>query len=115
MQDVELFLCSQLMTVTTRGAVSAGNLEDIGAHRCTLAIETPPPVGAQVTLRCIECPLGKKSCTACRFKGRVRCHENDPVLGCLIQVEFEGRKWSREAWHPQHLTRIKRFTRAAGA
>ena len=55
-------------------------------------------------LEWVECPLGKKSCTDCRFRGWVLSHENDPVLGCMIEAEFEGRIWSVEAWHPEHLT-----------
>jgi hypothetical protein len=107
MQDSRLFLCSQLMQVSASRTVTIGNLEDICATRCTVAIEVPPPIGAQVTIRCLECPLGKKGCTDCRFRGWVRSHENDPALGCLIQVEFNGRVWSAEEWHPEHLTKIK--------
>jgi len=108
MADDELFLCSQLMSVSTGRTVRIANLENISPDGCTLKAEAPPPIGAQVTMRCIACPLGKKSCVDCRFKGRVRGHENDPVLGCFTQVEFEGRTWSPETWHPRHLTKIKK-------
>jgi hypothetical protein len=114
MQD-ELFLCSQLMKVSSNRAVAIGNLEDICATGCTVAIEGPPPIGAQVTIRCMECPLAKKGCTDCRFTGWVRSHENDPVLGCLMRVEFEGRMWSSEEWRPEHLTKIKLLARCAQA
>lgn len=118
----ELFLCSQLMKVSANRTVTIGNLEDICATRCSVAVEEPPPIGARVMIRCLECPLGKKSCTECRFRGLVRSHENDPVLGSLMQVEFEGRIWSAEEWHPEHLTKVKplaccphRFTRPQGS
>jgi hypothetical protein len=107
MPDSELFLCSQLIRVSTGRTRSIGNLEEIYPDGCTITIEVPPPpIGTQVRMQCIACPQSKKSCD-CRLKGRVRCHENDPVLGCIIQVEFEGRSWSPEEWHPQHLTNIK--------
>jgi hypothetical protein len=112
-RDRDLFLCSQLMRVSVGRTVSVGNLEDISPDCCTVTIDAPPPIGAQVTMRCVKCPLGKKSCTDCRFKGTVQCHENDPVLGCLIQVQFQGRVGSPEAWHPQHLTNIKGLARSA--
>jgi hypothetical protein len=114
MQDRELFLCSQLMRVSQGRTGSVGNLEDICPDSCTITLDEPPPIGAQVTIRCVRCPLGMKSCTDCRFKGTVQCHENDPVLGCLIQVEFQDRVWSPEAWHPQHLTDIKGFSAFSG-
>jgi hypothetical protein len=107
MADRELFLCSQLMRVTTDRTLSVGNLEEIYPRGCTITIEVPPPIGAQVRMRCIACPQGKKSCSDCSLKGRVQCHANDPVLGCLIAVEFEGRSWSPEAWYPQHLINVK--------
>jgi hypothetical protein len=113
MQDGEVFLCSQLMKVSTSRTVTIGNLEDICATKCTVAIEAPPQVGLQVTIRCIECPVGKKGCTDCRFRGWVRSHENDPVIGCFMQVEFEGRIWSPKEWHPQHLTKIESLARCA--
>jgi hypothetical protein len=109
MPDDDFFLCSQLIRVIAGRTVRIGNLEDIRTDRCTVTLEEPPPVGAQVTVRCIRCPQGKKSCTECRFRGRVRCHENDPTLGCLIHVDFEGRLWSPEEWHPQHQTNIRRL------
>ncbi len=68
MPNDELFLCSQLMKVSASRTVTVGNLEDICATSCTVAIEVSPPVGTQVTIRCIECPLGKRSCTDCRWR-----------------------------------------------
>ena len=115
MQDRDLFLCSQLMKVSASQTTTVGNLEDICATTCTVAVEVPPPIGAQVSIRCIGCPLGKKPCTDCRFRGSVRSHENDPVLGCLMQIEFEGRMWSAEEWHPEHLTKIEPLVRGANA
>jgi hypothetical protein len=115
MPDDERFLCSQLMKVSAGRTVAIGNLEDICETGCTVAIEVPPPIGTQVTMRCIECPLGKKSCTDCRFRGRVRSHENDPALGCFMQVEFDGRVWSSEEWRPEHLTKIKPLARCLDA
>ena len=108
MENGTVFLCSQLMRVSSDKAVTIGNVEEIYPDGCTITLDVPPPpIGAQIRMRCISCPLGKKSCTDCKFKGRIRCHENDPVLGCLIHVEFEGRAWSAEEWHPQHLTNVE--------
>ena len=107
----KLFLCSQLMRVSTGRGSTIGNLEDIRPDKCTVSVEALPPIGAKITMQCIECPLGKKSCTDCRFTGRVQCHENDPVLGYSMQVEFEGRMWSALQWHPQHLTDINNLRR----
>jgi hypothetical protein len=115
MQNSEFFLCSELMSVWTGHTVNIGNLEDICPDRCTIAIDLPSPVGVQVTIRCIECPHGKKDCTDCRFKGWVQCHENHPVLGCLMQIVFEGRTWSPEEWHPEHLTKMKHVSSSASA
>src|SRR5579862_4948201 len=100
------FLCSELIQVSTSSLVQIGNLEQICADRCTVLMATPPPVGAIVRMRCLQCPRGRKSCTECRFTGRVRACENDPHLGCFIQVDFHGRAWSAEKWQPGHLTEL---------
>jgi hypothetical protein len=115
MQNGELFLCSQLMRVSEGRSVSIGNLEDIYSNGCTIRMELPLPIGAQITIQCIGCPQGKRSCTACTFRGRIRGHEHDRVLGCLMQVEFESRIWSSEDWRPKHLTKIKTLARSADA
>jgi hypothetical protein len=115
MQGMERFLCSQLMRVSEGRTVRIGNLEDICSDGCTITMEVPLPIGTQVTIRCIECPKGKKACTDCKFDGRVRCHEKDPVLGYLTQVEFDGRVWSAEEWHPEHLTKIRPIAPSADA
>jgi hypothetical protein len=37
------------------------------------------------------------------------------VLGCLMQIVFEGRTWSPEEWHPEHLTKMKHVSSSASA
>jgi hypothetical protein len=101
------FLCSELVKVSAGGIAEIGNLELISPQGCVVTIAAAPPIGARVGIRCVECPLGKKTCTECRFRGRVRGLETDPVLGCLLHVEFEGRTWSLDEWQPRHLTNIR--------
>jgi hypothetical protein len=106
MLQSEFYLCSELVRISTGGKVNVGNLEAIAPNGCTVTLESELPAGTVVRIRCMVCPLGKKSCTECRFKGRVRCQENDPALGQLTQVDFEGRTWSAAEWHPRHLTNL---------
>ena len=102
----EFYLCSELVRISADGKVNVGNLEAIAPNGCTVTLESELPAGTVVRMRCLACPLGKKSCTECRFKGRVRCHEDDPALGYLTHVDFEGRIWSAQEWHPRHLTNL---------
>lgn len=106
MRNNESFLCSELIRISTGRHVEIGNLEQISAQGCTISTDAVIPAGHEIRMRCLTCPLGKKSCTECRFKGRVQSHDNDPVLGCSIYVEFYGRNWSAEEWRPRHLTNI---------
>jgi hypothetical protein len=112
MPDDELFLCSELVRISAGRGSKIGNLEVIGPQGCTVTVDCPIPAGSEVRMHCVECPLGKKSCTECRFRGRIKSSEDDPVLGCLLQVEFEGRCWSPKEWHPRHLTDVRKLKEA---
>jgi hypothetical protein len=95
MRDSRLFLCSELVMISTGTKFTVGNLDSIEAERC------------------LECPQGgRKACGHCRFKGQVRSLENDPVLGHLIHIDFEGRMWSPEEWEPGHLVNIQAYCSA---
>jgi hypothetical protein len=106
MQKNDFFLCSQLVKLTVGRTVVVGNLEEICEGRCTVALEEPLALGTRVRMNCVTCPLEKKSCAECRFRGKVRYRENDPLLGCLMRIEFEGRTWSEVEWRPMHLTNV---------
>ncbi len=112
MPDDELFLCSELVRLSAGRTAIVGNLELISSQGCTVTVDMPMPIGSEVRMRCLECPLGKKSCTECVFRGRVKSSEDDPVLGCLMQVEFAGKTWSAEQWHPRHLTDVRKLKEA---
>ena len=100
----ERYQCSELVKFSTPQGSAIGNLERISQEDCTITAEIPVPVGTSLRMRCVECPLRKKNCTECRFQGTVQGQETDPVLGCLLRVRFERRKWSPDAWQPRHLT-----------
>lgn len=102
----EQFLCSEMVRLTTGRKEKVGNLEKISTNGCTVTMDAAPSVGTQVRMRCLVCPLGRKTCKGCKFNGRVRSKEKDPVLGCIVDVDFQGRTWSAEEWHPRHLTNI---------
>lgn len=108
----ERYQCSELVKMSTPLGNAIGNLERIAQDDCTIAAETPVPVGTLLKMRCVECPLGKKNCAECRFQGTVQSQESDPVLGCLLRVRFERRKWSPDAWQPRHLTDFHNLARA---
>src|SRR5579871_4087241 len=112
LQD-DKFLCSELIQVSAGGKVEIGNLELISSAGCTLTVAAELPVGAVVKIRCLECPLGKKPCKECRFRGKVRHSNVDPVLGCLMDIDFEGRIWSPQEWKPRHLTKVRSVIAAA--
>jgi len=109
MQEGEFFLCSELMEVSAGPETLICNLEQISPAGCVVALDASLPVGTGVQLRCLSCPRRKRSCIGCRFKGRVRSEQRDPLLGCLTQIEFDGRIWSEKEWRPGHLTNIKRY------
>jgi len=106
-QQDKSFLCSELVRISAGPRRNLGNLEQISPQGCTISMDESLPIGQEVRMRCLACPLGKKSCTECRFRGRVRSSENDPVLGSILQVDFEGRTWSHQEWRPRHLTDIE--------
>jgi hypothetical protein len=115
MEDHGLFLCSHLMKVSGGRTERIGTLEEIYSDGCAIRIEVPLPIGTQISIRCIECPNGDQSCIDCKFNGRVQSQESDPLLGCLVQVEFAGRIWSAEQWRPEHLTKIGPMAYSADA
>src|SRR5579862_1336104 len=106
MEKDSSYLCSDLISVTVGCTVFVGNLEQICEGGCSVVLEEPLAIGTQVRMHCVACPLGKAKCAECQFKGKVRCHENDPAIGCLLEIEFEGRTWSSTEWHPRHLTNV---------
>ena len=106
MRDNEFYSCSDLIWVSAPGTTEIANLEQISPSGCALTMPVALPVGNQVKMQCMECPQGKEVCTDCRLKGRVKSHEAVPLLGNLMEVDFEGRNWSAEEWRPRHLTRI---------
>jgi hypothetical protein len=108
MRDRKPFLCSELVIISTGTKVTVGNLDSIGVERCTVTLPVPVPIGCCVSMRCLECPKGgRKACGDCRFRGQVRSSANDPVLGHLIHIDFEGRMWSPEEWEPGHLKNVR--------
>jgi hypothetical protein len=110
MRNRKLFLCSELVMISTGTKVAAGNLDEIGADRCMVTLPVPIPVGCRVSMRCLECPKGgRKACGDCRFSGQVTSSENDPVVGYLIHINFDGRRWSPEEWEPGHLVDIQAY------
>ena len=108
----KLFLCSELIRISAGGGSKIGNLEIIGPDGCTVTVDTLIAAGSEVRMHCVECPLGKRSCRECRFRGRVKSAQEDSVLGCFVHIEFEGRSWSAEEWRPRHLTSLKSFKAA---
>ncbi len=109
MQEGDSCLCSELIRVSGGGAVSIGNLEQISPHGCQIAMEAPIATGTAVRMHCVSCPLGKKDCTECRFRGRVLDQETDPQHGCQVRIEFEGRIWTEREWRPRHFTDLKQL------
>ena len=110
MRDSKLFLCSELVIVSTGTKFTVGNLDSIEGERCAVTLTTPVPVSCWVSMRCLECPKGgRKACGHCRFRGQVQSSEHDPVLGHLIHIDFEGRMWSPEEWEPGHLVNIQAY------
>ncbi|HUX43422.1 MAG TPA: hypothetical protein VMV57_01610 [Terracidiphilus sp.] len=103
MQDSKLFLCAQLVRVIAGRSAEVGQLEQISEHRCVLSVPGGVPVGTTVRMQCLECPAGKRSCRECIFRGRVEYAETDATLGCLLEVEFDGRRWKKDRWQPEHL------------
>ena len=89
--------CSHLIRVRLEdadGRTLAANLEDISPSGACLQTEEPLAAGTRVCLL-----LGRQ-----RFPGTVRYAVVNEV-GHFAGVQFDGgRKWSREAFEPQHLT-----------
>jgi hypothetical protein len=106
MQKQNAYLCSDLIELTFGGTVLVGNLEQICEGGCSVTLEEPVDVGAEVRMHCIACPIGNAQCTECQFKGQVSCADDDPTLGCALEIEFAGRKWSSRDWQPRHLINV---------
>ena len=103
MQDSKLFLCAQLVRVSAGRSAEVGQLEEISEHRCVLAVPGEIPLGTTVRMQCLECTGGNRSCTKCVFRGHVEYAETDATLGCLLEVQFDGRRWKKDRWKPEHL------------
>jgi hypothetical protein len=114
MQNDDLFLCSELIRLAAGRTAVIGTLVLISPVECTVTVDAPLPAKTPVRMHCLACPLGKKSCSECRFKGKVVNHEMDPTLGCMLRIEFENRMWSRDEWRPRHLTELKLLHPAEG-
>jgi hypothetical protein len=106
MQENQVYLCSELVRISTGRNAAVGNLESITPKGCTLSMPQGPPVGTPIRMQCLECPQGKKSCTECVFRGRVARCTSDVPLGSTVDVHFDGCIWSPQRWHPRHLTDI---------
>jgi len=106
MPNDKLYLCSDLVAVSSASFKEVAQLEMIGPETCCVIMQSPLPVGTRMEMQCLECPRGEESCTRCRFAGHVRENHADPLLGASMRVDFEGRGWSAEEWRPRHLTGI---------
>ncbi|HVC46789.1 MAG TPA: hypothetical protein VND90_06050 [Terracidiphilus sp.] len=103
MQDQDYFLCSQLVRVSAGRGAQIGNLEEISATRCVVALQHGLPVGTQIRMQCLDCPAAGQMCTECVFRGRVECTEGNSDLGYLLEVKFERRPWNQKKWKPAHM------------
>jgi hypothetical protein len=75
-----------------------GLLEDISARGACLQMECPMPVGAEVSFETPEQ----------QYTGHVRyCVYRE--VGFFAGVEFEGSKWSKGAFEPQHFLDPQKF------
>jgi len=95
-------LCADMMEVCWKDR--AGNkqkatalLEDICASGACLQLETPVPLGSELTWNC-----PKQT-----FRGRVRyCVYRE--IGYFVGVEFtSASKWSEKTYRPQHLLNLQ--------
>jgi hypothetical protein len=91
-------MCADILDVrwkdtTGKRRHSIGLLEDISSAGACLQMETPLPLGAEVTLECAKLEL----------RGAIRyCAYRE--IGYFVGVQFEGSsKWSKRAFKPQHL------------
>jgi hypothetical protein len=99
-------LCADLIKLSTGTVSVIGNVEQISTEGCTVVLDVPIAVETPVRMQCVACPQGKKRCTECRFRGKVRAYRDAAPYGYEIQIAFEGRIWSEDEWHPRHLTSI---------
>jgi hypothetical protein len=99
-------MCSELVTVTAGRKRLVGNLEEIARDRCSVLLDCPIAQGTPVKLECVACPRKAKglACLKCKFAGKVEAQEENPNLGIVAQISFEGRSWSKTKWRPGHLT-----------
>jgi hypothetical protein len=79
-----------------------GLLEDISSSGACLQLESPLPLGAEVTL---ECPHRE-------FQGHIRyCVYRE--IGYFAGIQFERScRWSKRAFKPQHLLDPRTLTNA---
>jgi hypothetical protein len=95
-------LCAELLEVRWKNGAGQdfrefATLEDISSQGLSLGIDTPIPVGTDVTL---YYPNGK-------YEGQVRyCRIDD--LGNVVGIKFApGYSWSRRDFRPSHLVQFR--------
>ena len=100
------FLCSELVTLSAGRKCVIGNLEEIAPRHCSVLLDVPIAAGMPVQLECLDCPRKNRglACWNCRFAGNIEGQERDAKLGLVTRIGFQGRLWSKDKWHPRHLT-----------
>ena len=97
-------LCADMLEISWKDdqgkvRVLMALLEDISTCGACLQMECPLPIGAEVSFETPEQ----------QFSGCVRyCVYRD--IGFFAGVEFDGAKWSKGRFEPQHLLDPKKFS-----
>ncbi|MBZ5575452.1 MAG: PilZ domain-containing protein [Acidobacteriia bacterium] len=105
-------LCADLVEVFWRDpdgkrCRASALLEDISVTGACLQMETPLPVGVQVRWCVSSQPSAKPRSAKKEFTGVVRYCEYREI-GYFTGVEFDSAsRWSKKAFHPQHLLDLK--------
>jgi hypothetical protein len=95
-------LCAELIEIRWKGGTGEecrefGTLEDISVQGLSLGIESPIPVGEEVT---VLYPNGK-------YEGEVRYCRSDE-LGNVVGVKFApGYSWSPRDFRPAHMVQFR--------
>lgn len=103
MRDEAHFLCSQLVKVSARHGAEIGNLEEISATHCTLAMEHGLPVGTEVRMQGLNGLADEGISAESVLRGHVECSTQNPVQGYLLEVAIEKRPWNERRWKPAHM------------
>jgi hypothetical protein len=95
-------MCADMLEISWKDALgkrrrAVGLLEDISPSGACLQLESPLPLGAQVSWR-----SGKQE-----FTGYVRyCSYRE--IGYFVGIEFDLRsRWSQKVYRPQHLLDLR--------